>query len=585
MRTPYRVAAIFVFVVPVVGWAMRHRPGPDPRFLPDSAVDLTNSYSNILPDDYVGPQACAGCHAKNYRLWSEHPHRRMNQNPSAKSVRGDFSGAVQALPTGEARFTTENGQYWVTAHGNGWTRRRWRVTRTVGTRYMQFYIGVETEGPEPAGHLARREHMIPFAWWSTLGRWFPKAYFDADGPEKLVGGLPQAEGIDSFQDVRPWTGVCMSCHNTAPYAYRAVHRIFNGFPDATVSVAPAPLSAALAATVETAPTLQGLEQINMHLEPDRHLVTLGISCESCHFGGREHALNGGKISFLPTSPYLRLSSHRPERPLTDDRKNPATLTGLCTQCHCGNAILYPNGCAETNSREGLDFNLGACSQQMTCVHCHEPHTAGPLEGGPTLAKHVAACVRCHGQYADEAQAVAHGRHPAGSGVTCLDCHMPRQVLGLDGLVRTHRVGKPVEEAMVANGMANACNLCHLDKSMRWTLTELERGWGHAPVPQPSWRSHADLNRPSGEVWLSGSHSGMKRVASLSYARSPLGMSHLSDLIAMLNDREPINRVFHARAVEAVWGRKLTRQDYEPTAAPVVRAGQVERLLAECSRPR
>jgi hypothetical protein len=581
MRTPYRIAAVFVVVIPAANWAYQHRSRPDPRLLPDSAVDRTQTASNILPDDYLGPETCKSCHARNYRLWKEHPHRRMNQDAGPDSVRGDFADHVLRLPTGEARFTTEEGGYQVTARRADGGVRRWQVTRTVGTRYMQFYIGVETDGPEPADHLARKEHMIPFAWWVSLGRWLPKSYFDADGPEDLgADGLPRAEGLDSFKDVRPWTGVCMSCHNTAPYAYRAVHRLYAGFPDTTVSLAVGPLSAALSPTVAAEPTIASFEQINMRLDPAEHLVTLGISCESCHFGGREHALQGDKIHFLPTSPFLRLTAHRADRPLTDDRKNPATLTGICTQCHSGNSLFYPNGCAETNSREGLDFNLGACSSQMTCVHCHEPHTAGPMEGGPTQAAHVAACVRCHPQYADEGRAAAHARHDAAAGVTCLDCHMPRQVIGLDGLVRTHRVGMPVEESMVANGVANACNLCHLDRSVRWTLEELEQGWGRRLTPDAKWPSFADLDRPVGDVWLGGAHNGMRCVASLSYARSPLGKSRLPDLVAALNDPEPINRVFHAKAVEALRGRKLSRQEYEVTAPPAVRARQIERLLSE-----
>jgi hypothetical protein len=583
MRAPFWIAAVLVFVVPVIGWAVRHRARPDPRLLPESAVDHSDTYTNILPEDYVGPQTCRSCHAAKYRLWSEHPHRRMNQDAGPDSVQGDFADQVLRLPTGEVHFSREGGRFWVTTRRDGRTVRRWQVTRTVGSRYYQFYIGRETEGPEPADHPARGEHMIPFAWWGTLGRWFPKPYFDPDGPEKLADGLPQAEGIDSFQDVRSWTGVCMSCHNTAPYAYRAVHRMWAGFPDATVSLAVGSLSNALAETIEAGPSLQSFEQINTHLDPSRHLVTLGISCESCHFGGREHAVNGGKISFLPSSPYLRLTPHRTDRPLTNDRKNPATVTGICTQCHSGNALLYPNGCGEVNSREGYDFNLGACASQMTCTHCHEPHTAGPREGSPTQPAHVAACVHCHGQYAGEAQAVAHSRHPTGAGVSCLDCHMPRQVLGLDGLIRTHRVGPPVEEAMLAKGAANACNLCHLDRSLQWTLDELDRGWGRRLTPTPWWANWGELDRPVGELWLTAQHPGMRRVASLSYARTPLGRARLADLVGALNDPEPINRLFHARAVEAVWGRKLSRDEYEVTAAPAERARQFEQLLQKLPR--
>jgi hypothetical protein len=501
----------------------------------------------------------------------------MNQLPGPESIRGDFSDHTLELPNGSVHFTFEARTYWITVKRDGRTLRRWRATRTVGSRFMQYCIGVQTEGPEPPDSLVWREHMIPFGYWITIGRWLPKHYFDPDGPELLHDGVAIVEGLDKYEDVRPWTSICLSCHNTTPYAYRAVHKLYAGFPDATVSVAVGPLSASLNPTVPTKPNLTSFEEINARLDPQRHLVTLGISCESCHFGAREHSLNQGKMSFLPTSPYLKITNHRPDRPLTPERKNPATITGICSQCHSGFSRLYPNGGATCNSREGLDFNSGFCTSKMTCVHCHEPHTAGPAAGGPTDPAHVAVCSTCHSQYADPEKVATHTRHPAS--VNCLDCHMPRQTLGLDALVRTHRVSNPVEEAMVVKGAPNACNLCHLDKSLGWTLSELERGWGRRVAA----RAGEDVETSLGDRWLGSDDSHLRLLASQSYVRSPLGKAKLHDLVHALNDPEPINRVFHLRAVEALWSRKLSRSEYEMTAPPAVRAAQIEKILADCPR--
>jgi hypothetical protein len=586
MRAPFRIAALLVFIVPIVAWAMRQKP-PDPRLLPAYDIDRSCTYSNILPDDYVGPRTCAQCHARQHRLWLQHPHRRMNQLPTPESVRGNFNNDVLRLPTGEVHFTTEPDGYHVTTRQGGNVVRRWRITRTVGTRYIQFYIGILTEGPEAADSPARGEHMVPFCWWFAIDRWLPKHYFDPDGPELLHDGIPQTEGIDRYTDIRPWTSVCLSCHNTVPYAYRAAHKLYAGFPNATVALAVGDLAKELSPTVPVEPTLADFEQINTRLDPEEHLVTLGISCESCHFGGREHALSGGevKISFVPRSPYLKLTRQKEGRIVTNDRKNPATINGICTQCHSGNALLFPTGCAEFNSREGLDFNLGACSSQMTCVHCHEPHTAGALEGAPTNPAHVAVCVKCHNQYGDEKTATAHPHHPPSAGVTCLDCHMPRQTLGIDRLVRTHRVGMPVEAAMVSKNLANACNICHLDRSLRWTLTELERGWGKPIAVAATDDNPVEWDQAMGDVWLKGKHTGMRRVAAETYVQSAWGRSKLSDLIGALNDPEPINRVIIRRAVEKAWARKLGTEEYDPTAPPADRAVQIERLLDRSARGR
>jgi hypothetical protein len=156
--------------------------------------------------------------------------------------------------------------------------------------------------------------------------------------------------------------------------------------------------------------------------------------------------------------------------------------------------------------------------------------------------------------------------------------MPRQTLGVDTLVRTHRVGMPVEESMAAAGSVNACNLCHLDKSLGWTLKELDRGWGRKLTPAKDWKSFAILDKPLGEHWLTGEARELRLVAGQSYVRSPLGKAKVPQLIRALDDDEPINRVFAQRAVEQVLGRKLGRQEYELTAPPATRAAQIEALL-------
>lgn len=564
-------------VLAFVGWSF-HRP-VDPRCLPVSAVNAAETYSNILPHDYVGPATCAQCHPQQHGLWSHHSHSRMNQLPDAHSVQGDFAGAVLRLPDAAVRFCTTEGDYLVDVERGGRPLRRYQVSRTVGSRTMQFYIGRQVEGPEPREHALYGEHMLPFAYSFQSRRWLPKNYFDPDGPDDLQGGIPQVEGVDKISDVRAYNQICMNCHNTFPYAYRIFHPELCGFPDATVAAAVAPLSAALAKTRPVAATIDGLVGLNSRLDPDVDLVTLGISCESCHFGGREHARRHQKIRFAPTSPLVQVKSHNADRPVTGQRKNAATINGICIQCHSGQAKMFPNGSATCNSREGLDFHAGACASRMSCVDCHEPHTAEGRAGGPTNPRHVAACVRCHTQYDDAAAAQAHSRHSAASGVNCLDCHMPRYSQGLDELVRTHRIGLPVEESMFSQGAANACNLCHLDKPLKWTLNELKHGWGQSVLRQPPWTQNSATRstEPLGEVWLRSTDAAMRLVAVQSYARSPLGQGKLPEMIEALNDSDPINRVFAVYAVERVTGKPLDLSDIDITAPFHERQRQVEAL--------
>jgi predicted CXXCH cytochrome family protein len=593
VRKRFWALALLTLAAPLLPWRLTAR-APDPRCLPPGAADRAGASSNVLPGDYVGPAACAECHRRKYDLWSGHPHRTMNQLPTEASVRGDFAGAVLRLGDAAVTFSRAGGVYQMAVERGGRPLRRYEVTRTVGTRFMQFYVGVQREGPEPAGHPAYHEHMLPFAYWLRLGRWLPKHYFDPDGPEELRGGTPRVEGVDGLCDVRPYTGVCMKCHTTYPYAYRIFDPMLVGFRDATVAAAVGPLAEALAPSVAVEPSARSFADVWGRLDPDRDLVTLGISCESCHFGGREHAREGGKVHFVPTSPYVRVLPEDPARPVSDDRKDPAAVNGICTQCHTGNAATFPNCAGQTNSREALDFRLGACASQLRCVSCHEPHTAGPPPGsavcvschephtaGPppgsaTDPAHLALCVRCHSKYREPERALAHGRHAPGA-ADCLDCHMPRYAQGLDGLVRSHKIGPPVEQPMASAASANACNVCHLDRTLRWTLDELERGWGRRLEPPPGGDAARALGTPMGDFWLRGPDTALRLVAGQSYARSSLGRGKLPELLVGLNDPEPINRVFALLAVEQVWGRKLGPSAYELTAPPAARARQIEAL--------
>src|SRR5947209_7543035 len=84
--------------------------------------------SNVLPADYVGPASCRECHEENYRLWRTHPHSRMNSDPVAGAVRGDFSGQRVTVPGGEAVFSAEGGHYVMTLQRAGKLVRRYEVT-------------------------------------------------------------------------------------------------------------------------------------------------------------------------------------------------------------------------------------------------------------------------------------------------------------------------------------------------------------------------------------------------------------------------------------------------------------------------
>ena len=68
-----------------------------------------------------------------------------------------------------------------------------------------------------------------------------------------------------------------------------------------------------------------------------------------------------------------------------------------------------------------------------------------------------------------ANPTAHTRHAADSaGSSCYNCHMPYTTYGLLKTIRSHTVGSPTVKESVDTGRPNACNLCHLDRTLAWT---------------------------------------------------------------------------------------------------------------------
>ena len=214
--------------------------------------------TNIARGDYVGPRVCGDCHTEQYARWSRSLHRVMNaraDEPAA--VIGDFANATLRYAGGEARFTHDRDGYAIAVRKHG-HEVRYRVTRTIGRRGLQEYVGVEDGRTD--------EVRLPFGWWPRRGGWYPQPYFDP--------WLGDEASFDAFAPVRePWAERCPWCHSTYPFAQR---------------IDRAALPRGLG---------HGMEQLFAGSPGSERLavadqVTTGISCESCHLGGRAHADGG-----------------------------------------------------------------------------------------------------------------------------------------------------------------------------------------------------------------------------------------------------------------------------------------------------
>jgi hypothetical protein len=477
--------------------------------------------STVSRADYIGPDACGQCHADQHARWKASLHATMNQRASATTILGRDATLAYAGGT----FTFDRASATMTL-AKGDTTIRYKVTRTIGTKGLQEYVGVAEGGND--------EVRLPFAWWPRRAGWYPQPYFDPWLPESA---------FDAYTEVKePWAERCPWCHSTYPFAQR-------------IARASRPRGAG-----------HGLEQ---HFEAtpaadDRlrveHQVTVGISCESCHLGGRAHAA-GAPIHFIPIGATPRAGAPAPTKFQTE-RADPAIANRVCAQCHSGPSPRFPNGAATRNSSEALDLAASPCIAR--CADCHDPHRGG---GGDKRAN--TACVTCHAKRADPAHA---GRGHATVG--CVDCHMPRIVMGIDRHVRTHRIGRPTDRRMLAAGGPNACNLCHLDRTIRWTVDELRRGYEVRFDPS-GWPYRDDDG--VGETYLASKEPAVRLIAASAYARSPFAKSALRDLARLLDDPLAYVRAWATFAIEEIRGTPLSADDYDPRAAVETRRRQLANL--------
>ncbi|MBI3491911.1 MAG: ammonia-forming cytochrome c nitrite reductase subunit c552, partial [Acidobacteria bacterium] len=128
------------------------------------------------------------------------------------------------------------------------------------------------------------------------------------------------------------------------------------------------------------------------------------------------------------------------------------------------------------------------TRTLSCFSCHAMHKAPDdarsVESWAddqlaSRAQGNGACLQCHALQ----DVSAHTHHRADSaGSSCYNCHMPYTTYGLLKTIRSHQIGSPSVQATIETGRPNACNLCHLDKTLAWTAETMNRWYGTPPPP-------------------------------------------------------------------------------------------------------
>ena len=138
----------------------------------------------------------------------------------------------------------------------------------------------------------------------------------------------------------------------------------------------------------------------------------------------------------------------------------------------------------------------------------------------------------------------------------MNCHMPRINEGLQDVVRTHTIFSPTDPDMIEAGHPNACGLCHLDKSIDWTVDHLNEWYGATFDERKIRQSYSRRHEPIARVWLNHPKESVRLVAAGTIGRRKAAWA-LPELISQLDDPYLLNRQFAFIAVEELTGRSLS----------------------------
>lgn len=433
-----------------------------------------------LSDGFTGSEACKDCHEAQFTSWHASYHRRMTQVATPESVIGRFD-SKPVVAHGKSFALSQRGEeYWVNASELGGKQdsstSNCQIVMTTGSHHMQIYWYSIEQGRSLA--------QLPVAWLNATHSWVPtSSLFISPPPQPLDLGI------------RRWNEVCIKCHTT------------NGQP-----------------------RIQGVDSEQPQV--DTLVAEFGISCEACHGPGEAHVaqqlapasnfkdfaiVHPGKIDHLQSSQicgqchgnwlpdsdagledYLAHGTcFRAGDDLTEKRhvfgvQQPKTdfiHEFLDAKPHYLEDRYWADGMIRVSGGEYNGMVKSPCfqSSSMSCLSCHQLHQT---TADPRTAKEWAndqlrfdrlgqeSCLQCHEFFRAESQQTAHSHHPFGSsGNECQNCHMPHTSYGLLKAIRSHQISIPSVTESVQVGRPNACNQCHLDKSLAWTGTHLESWYG------------------------------------------------------------------------------------------------------------
>lgn len=377
---------------------------------------------------------CKSCHEEIFKAWAESHHAHAHRPIDAEKDPADIT-----MPGG------------VALHGVGY-ELAWRDGKPVFTEKREGRPAETYLADYILGYTPLQQFIVPVGggrYQAAELTWDPtkKDWFNVFGDERRQPGEWghwRGRGMN-------WNSMCAHCHLTD------YHKNYNPATD----------------TYGTTFREHGVgctqchgDLPASHLDPNRKPTGIPFSmtpeqvrlaqetCAPCH--ARNELLTGRLQPGAPYNDHYRLTL--PTDP----------------------AVFYPDGQVrdeDFNYTSLLTSRMGG-KAGVTCLDCHDPHS-----GRTRLpARDNSICLQCHGPSprgnAPIIDPLAHSRHqPDSTGNLCVTCHMPTTTYMQRDPRHDHGFQSPDPLLTKELGIPNACNRCHTDKTVDWSIEHADAWYG------------------------------------------------------------------------------------------------------------
>jgi predicted CXXCH cytochrome family protein len=522
---------------------------------------------------YVGGEACAACHAKQYQAWRGSHHELAMQEATDKTVLGNFLNSKFSYAGVTSTFYKRDEKFFVNTDGADGKLADYEISYTFGVVPLQQYL-IKL----PGGRL----QALSIAWDSRPKKQGGQRWFHLYPNERITHN----DELHWTKPAQNWNYMCAECHSTnLQKNYDAANRAYNttwSEIDVACEACHGPGSHHIEwARAQFRPLKKGGQGrfqflAKIPLNPPRIKSGAG-SFSKGEAVDRADATKGLSISFNERKNIQwTLDARTGKAQRSEDRKTETEIQ-LCARCHSRRAQLFGDyrhgqplmdthlpsllveGLYHSDGQiDGEVYEYGSFVQSrmyqagVTCSDCHDPHSLKLRATGNML------CAQCHA--AEKYATAKHHFHSEGkAGSNCVECHMPAKNYMVVDPRRDHSLRVPRPDLSVQIGTPNACNGCHSNKPSQWAASKTREWYGSQPKGYQRYAETLHAAR-------TGAQGAEDRVISLSrelgqpaIARATavaelgrrLSQQSFSAVVDALNDSDPMVRAAAVASLERV----------------------------------